>query len=54
MIDFFNGSFEMQGLDVYRAHYRWLEDMMGGGEYLEYTVEDERYVARFSAFNALY
>lgn len=39
-IDYFNGSFEKHGLDVYRAHYRHLEDLMGEGNYLEWTVED--------------
>ncbi|CAF9916309.1 MAG: hypothetical protein ALECFALPRED_010589 [Alectoria fallacina] len=40
VIGYFNGSFEKHGLDVYRAHYRQLEDMMGEGKYLGWTVED--------------
>ena len=45
--DFFNGSFEKHGLHVYRAHYRQLEDMMGDGKYLDWTVEDGWYVLAF-------
>ena len=40
VIDFFNGSFEKYGVDVYKAHYRQLEDLVGKGRYLEWTVED--------------
>ena len=44
--DFFDGSFEKHGVDVYRAYYRKLEDKVGKGKYLEWTVEDGWYVAR--------
>ena len=40
VVDFFNGSFEKHGIDVYNAHYRQLEDLVGEGRYLEWTVED--------------
>ena len=40
VVDFFNGSFEKHGMDVYSAHYRQLEDLVGEGRYLEWTVED--------------
>ena len=40
LIDFFQGSFEKHGVDVYRAHYRQLEELVGKGRYLEWTVED--------------
>ena len=40
VIDFFNGSFEKHGMDFYKAHYRQLEDLVGKGCYLEWTVED--------------
>lgn len=50
VIEFFNGGFEEHGLDVYRAHYRQLEDMMGEGKDLEWTVEDGWYDARFHTF----
>lgn len=48
VIDFFDGSFEKHGLDVYRAHYRQLEDLMGEGRYLEWTVEDGWYAVLLS------
>lgn len=54
VIGFFNGSFEKHGLDVYRAHYRQLEDMMGDGKFLDWTVEDGWYVARFQPFHNLW
>ena len=44
VVDFFNGSFEKHGVDVYRAHYRQLENMLGEGKYLAWTVEDGWYV----------
>ena len=40
LVDFFNGSFERHGVDVYRAHYRQLDELVGKGRYLEWTVED--------------
>ena len=40
VVDFFNGSFEKHGVDVYKAHYQQLEDLVGKGRYLEWTVED--------------
>ena len=45
VIDFFDGSFEKHGVDVYRAYYRELEDMLGEGKFLNWTVEDGWYVA---------
>lgn len=53
VIDFFNGSFEKHGVDVYRAHYRQLEDMLGEGKYLAWTVEDGWYVTPPSYLNTL-
>lgn len=53
MIDFFNGSFEKHGVDVYRAHYRQLEDMLGEGKYLAWNVEDGWYVTPPSYLNTL-
>ncbi len=53
VIDFFNGSFEKHGMDVYRAHYRQLEDMMGERKYLEWTVEDGWYAAPSSCFQCI-
>ena len=51
-IEFFHGSFEQHGIDVYRAHYRQLEEVLGERKYLQWTVEDGWYVARFfSMFN---
>ena len=44
VIDYFHGSFEKHGLDVYRAHYRQLEDVLGGRNHLEWTVEDGWYI----------
>ena len=44
VIDFFDGSFEKHGVDVYRAYYRKLEDKVGQGKYLEWSVEDGWYV----------
>ena len=44
VIDFFDGSFEEHGVDIYQAYYRRLEDKMGQGKYLEWTVEDGWYV----------
>ena len=43
--DFFDGSFEKHGVDVYQAYYRQLEDTLGEGNYLNWTVEDGWYVA---------
>lgn len=40
MIDFFDGDFEKHGVDVYRAYYSKLEEMLGEGNYLHWTVED--------------
>lgn len=47
VIDFYHGSFEKYGVDVYRAHYRQLEQAMGEREYLQWTVEDGWYGAHF-------
>ena len=54
VIDFYRGSFEKDGVDVYRAHYQQLENVMGEQIYLQWTVEDGWYGARFPVFNALY
>ena len=50
LADFFDGSFEKHGVDVYQAHYRQLEDALGEGNYLNWTVEDGWYVA-YHAFS---
>lgn len=39
VIDWFGGSFERHGRDVYERHYRDLEQL-SGGRYLNWTVED--------------
>lgn len=54
VIDFYRGSFEKYGVDVYRAHYRQLENAMGERNYLQWTVEGGWYVAHCPVFNALY
>lgn len=48
-VQFFNGSFEKYGVNVYLAHYRQLEEMMGEGKYLKWAVEDGWYVTVVSA-----
>ena len=53
VVDFFNGSFETHGVDVYRSHYRQLEDKLGEGKYLSWTVEDGWYVTPPSYLNTL-
>ena len=53
MIDFFNGSFEKHRVNVYRAHYCQLEDMMGERKYLEWTVEDGWYAAPSWCFQCI-
>ena len=45
VVNFFDGSFEKHGVDVYWAYYRELEDMLGEGKFLKWTVEDGWYVA---------
>lgn len=42
--DMFNGNFEKNGRMVYHAHYRQLEETLGEGNYLSWTVEDGWYV----------
>ena len=44
VVDFFNGNFEKYGVDVYEAHYRQLENIMGEKKCLQWTVEDGWYV----------
>lgn len=50
VIDYFRGSFEKHGLDVYRAHYGHLKDVLGEREYLEWAVEDGWYSDPFIFF----
>jgi len=41
--DYFSGSFEKHGKQVYKEHYRELEELLGGPSsrrYLSWTVED--------------
>lgn len=45
LVDFFGGNFEEHGVEVYRAHYRQLEDMLGKGTFLQWTVEDGWYAS---------
>lgn len=45
LVDFFGGSFEEHGVEVYRAHYRQLEDMLEKGTFLQWTVEDGWYAS---------
>lgn len=46
LVDFFGGNFEKHGVEVYRAHYRQLEDMLGKGTFLQWTVEEGWYACR--------
>lgn len=47
--DFYGGKFEDHGIEIYRAHYRQLEDMLGKGTYLQWTVEEGWYASRSPA-----
>ena len=51
VIDSFDGSFEKHGVDVYRTYYRQLEDTLGEGKYLNWTVEDGWFVARYHIYS---